>query len=102
MGALEEGEGSFVWDGKDQDGNIVDEGEYSFSISGQDSNGDEITVEGQIVGEIDGMSYADGAPVPSISGVEIGLGDIIRLETAEDSEEETTSQEEADSDDAAE
>jgi flagellar basal-body rod modification protein FlgD len=102
MGALEEGEGSFVWDGKDQDGNVVDEGEYSFSISGQDSNGDEITVEGQIVGEIDGMSYADGAPVPSISGVEIGLGDIIRLETAEDSEEETTSQEEADSDDAAE
>ena len=82
MGALEEGEGSFTWDGRDQSGNVVDEGIYTFSIDAQDSNGEDVVVSGQIYGEIDGMSYADGTPVPSISGVEIALGEIIRVETA--------------------
>jgi flagellar basal-body rod modification protein FlgD len=88
MGSLEEGEGSFLWDGKDHNGNTVEEGVYSFSISAQDNDGADIEVYGQIVGTVDGMSYEGGAPVPSISGVEIDLGDIIRVETADDSSED--------------
>ncbi|MFT4977053.1 MAG: flagellar basal-body rod modification protein FlgD [Myxococcota bacterium] len=88
MGSLDEGEGSYSWDGTDQSGNTVGEGVYSFSITGQDSNGDDIEVVGQLAGEIDGMSYASGAPVPSISGVEIGLSDIIRVETVGEEDED--------------
>ena len=88
IGELEEGEGSFFWDGKDLNGNTVEEGVYSFTISAQDNNGDDVEVYGQIVGTVDGMSYAEGAPVPSVSGVEIDLGDIIRVETSDESSEE--------------
>lgn len=107
MGALEEGEGSYSWDGRDLSGNVVDEGVYTFSITAQDSDGDDIEVLGQLRGEIDGMSYASGAPVPSISGVEIDLGDIIRVETVDGDGSGMmyaleTKDMESDSDDAAE
>jgi hypothetical protein len=34
-----------------------------------------------VQGEIDGMSYETGTPVPSIHGVEISLGDILEVTT---------------------
>jgi len=88
MGALDSGEGTWTWDGTDQDGNLVEAGVYSFDIDAQGANGEEVTVQGQIHGEVDGMSYADGTPIPSISGVEITLGDIVRVETTNESTSE--------------
>ena len=66
-----------------------------------------VEVLGQLRGEIDGMSYESGAPVPSVSGVELDLGDIIRVETIDGSGDSmlydpTTYDMESDSDDAAE
>jgi len=92
IGALSEGDGSWTWDGTDQDGNTVDEGTYSFSISAEDTDGDEVTVDSIIKGEVDGMSFSGGTPVPSIDGVEFSLGDIIEVQAASsDSEEEDAS-----------
>ena len=41
-----------------------------------------------IRGEIDGMSFETGSPVPSIQGVEIDLGDVLEVFTAGRSDEE--------------
>ncbi len=88
LGALESGEGSYTWDGTDQDGQSVEEGIYSFSISATNDSGEDVEVSGQIVGQVDGMSYEDGTPVPSINGVEFQLGDILRVETTDEEVQE--------------
>ena len=88
IGALDEGEGSYTWSGNSLRGGTADEGTYTFSISGQDTSGDTVEVVEVIEGVIDGMSFESGTPVPSINGVEIGLGDIIHVSTPESGEDE--------------
>ena len=88
MGALESGEGSWTWDGLDADGNAVEAGLYSFDIDASTETGDDVTVSGQIHGTVDGMSYEDGSPVPSVGDVEFTLGDILRVESSPTDQED--------------
>jgi flagellar basal-body rod modification protein FlgD len=83
-GALTDGEGSITWDGKNMDGQTVPEGSYTFEITGYGSDGEKIDIQELVVGVVDGMSYADGNPQPSIQGVEFYLEDVIRVEIPED------------------
>lgn len=82
IGALDEGEGTCTWSGTDQYGNAVPEGTYTFAIEATDSNGDPVQVDTLITGIIDAMSYTTGTPVPSINGIDIAIGDILRVESA--------------------
>jgi flagellar basal-body rod modification protein FlgD len=88
MGALESGEGTWTWDGTDLDGNAVSDGVYSFDIDATTDTGDDVAVTGQVHGQVDGMSYEDGTPIPSIGGVEFDLGDILRVSTAQSDQED--------------
>lgn len=74
IGAIEEGRGSMEWDGSTIGGTAA-EGEYSFSVTAVGEDGVEIAT--LVTGEIDGMDFSSGSPVPSINGVDIELGDII-------------------------
>lgn len=87
MGALVDGEGSWTWDGNDQNGQPVAEGDYTFTISATDAGGEPVEVTGLIHGTIDEMSFESGSASPSVDGVPIAVGDIVRLI----SEEEDTS-----------
>ncbi|MEL6348722.1 MAG: flagellar hook capping FlgD N-terminal domain-containing protein [Myxococcota bacterium] len=89
MGALNDGEGSFSFPAKDQDGNPLPEGIYSFTISATNASGEDVMVSGMVQGEIDGMSYASGTPVPSIQGIEIDLGEILRVGVSDDGDGES-------------
>lgn len=80
MGALAEGEGSWTWDGKDLDGQLVDEGEYTFSITATDANGVDVAVDGRIVGNVTGMDLSTGTPLLTVNGVTIELGAILSVE----------------------
>jgi flagellar basal-body rod modification protein FlgD len=90
LGSLPEGEGSYTWDGTTISGATAEEGSYTFEIEASDTDGDEVTVYSMIHGVVDTMSYESGTPVPMIDGVEIELGEIIRVVEADqaDSEEE--------------
>ena len=79
IGALEDGEGSWTWDGTDFDGGQVEAGEYTFSITGEDTDGNDVEVTELIVGTIDEMDYSSGNPQPSVNGVTVDLADILRL-----------------------
>jgi flagellar basal-body rod modification protein FlgD len=79
IGALDEGEGSYVWDGTDTTGVQAGAGEYTFSITATDASGDTVTVESLVQGEIDQMSFEEGVAAPTVDGIPIDLGDIIRL-----------------------
>ena len=61
----------------------------AFSIEGYDSDGDNVSVTELIHGEVDGMSFDSGTPVPSVDGVDIDLGDILEVMTASRDDEES-------------
>jgi len=75
------GDGSWVWDGKDVHGVRVPEGKYNISINAFDMNGNPLEVSSVIKGTINEMSYETGAPIPSIDGVEVSIGAILRVDT---------------------
>jgi flagellar basal-body rod modification protein FlgD len=88
LGALDEGEGSWTWDGETTSGAIAPEGTYTFEVTATDAEGETIEVSTLVSGVVDTMGYSSGSPVPEIDGVEIDLGDIIRVEQFPSSEEE--------------
>jgi flagellar basal-body rod modification protein FlgD len=81
MGALAEGEGSYSWDGRGLDGLPVAAGDYTFRITAYDANGNEVEVDGRIRGVVDEMSFDNGSATPTVDGVTISMGDILRLYT---------------------
>jgi flagellar basal-body rod modification protein FlgD len=90
MGGVEQGEGSFTWDGTDDDGNQLPEGEYTFSFTGTDTEGNDVDVAELLMGTIDEMDYSSGVPLPSVDGALISLGDIIRLTNEKEDEAESS------------
>lgn len=79
IGALDAGEGTWAWDGRDASGNAAPAGDYRFAISGTDAAGNPVEVEERIVGRVTEMDYSTGTPLPSVDGVEIGIADILSL-----------------------
>ena len=82
VGPLKEGENSVVWNGKDVNGVPVDPGNYRFVLEGQGPDGESIGITELIVGTIDGMSFEEGVPKPSIDDIEFDLSLILRVESA--------------------
>jgi flagellar basal-body rod modification protein FlgD len=91
IGGLDAGRGSWVWDGRTIGGGTAPEGEYSFAITARDRNGDTVDVMELVRGEIDGMSFETGSPVPSIKGVDIDLGDVLEVYTSGTDDDEDSS-----------
>jgi flagellar basal-body rod modification protein FlgD len=85
IGNLEKGEGSLEWDGRDNNGQPVPEGSYTFEITGTDSDGAMVEVTELVVGPVDEMDYTSGSPKPTVQGINISIGDILRLTTGKDS-----------------
>jgi flagellar basal-body rod modification protein FlgD len=80
---LDEGQGHITWTAVDHDGKPLPEGNYSFSFEASSPTGETIEVNELMVGVVDGMSFVEGVPRPSISGIEFDLSMIIRVETAD-------------------
>ena len=59
------------------------------SIEGYDSDGDNVSVTELIHGEVDGISFDSGTPVPSVDGVDVDLGDILEVMGASRDDEES-------------
>ncbi len=85
LGALDSGEGSYSWSGLDSSGQQLEEGDYTFEITATDSDGDTVEVTELIRGLCDEMTFDSGVASPSVDGIQVSMGDIIRLYT-EDSE----------------
>lgn len=83
LGALAEGEGSYSWDGLQDDGTAAPEGDYTLSISALDSDGASVTVTSLLVGTVTEMDYSTGTPVPEVDGIAVEMGDILRVDHAE-------------------
>ena len=88
LGPQEVGLTELTWDGSTISGGTAEEGVYSFAIVPRGDNDPNVEIATIVEGEIDGMSFETGTPIPSMGGAEIGLGDIIEVYTADDDEAE--------------
>lgn len=77
--ALKEGENTVSWDAKNQSGQTVDEGEYRFELKAIGEGEDSVSVEERISGIVDSMDYSTGTPLPTVDGVAVSLGDLLKL-----------------------
>jgi flagellar basal-body rod modification protein FlgD len=84
MGGGAAGEGTVAFDGRDHDGSPLPEGEYTFSITATAESGETVFVSELVQGQITEMDYASGSPMPSLDGIAIDLGAIVRLTTVEE------------------
>jgi flagellar basal-body rod modification protein FlgD len=81
MGASDAGENSVVWDGKDTSGQQLPEGNYTVTYNATDGNGNPVAVTGLIEGTVNELSFESGNPQPSVDGIPIDIGNILRLST---------------------
>jgi flagellar basal-body rod modification protein FlgD len=86
MGALAAGEGRWTWNGTTTDGRQAPEGIYTATITARDANGATVEVTGLVEGTVTEMDYSDGTARPSIDGVTVDIGDIVRLAESGDDE----------------
>lgn len=93
LGSISEGRGSFEWDGTTIGGTAA-EGDYSFSVTAVGTEG--VEIQTLVTGEIDGMDFSSGSPVPSINGVDIELGDIIDVRIPGGADDEAAAADEGD------
>jgi len=76
------GEHDLVWDGRDNDGRMVDDGVYTFELEARDKEGFVVPYNTYLTGEVTGVTYERGMPylmvgnnlVSPSSVVEVGRG----------------------------
>lgn len=76
---LSEGESSYTWDGKDDDGNTLDQGKYYFSVSAQDYDGNAVTATTYAYGEVTGVKFEDGVTYLTVGSKDVLLSSITKI-----------------------
>jgi flagellar basal-body rod modification protein FlgD len=66
--SLQQGNASFVWDGKGNDGTQWPKGTYTMSATGKDSSGNNVAISTEIQGVVDSVDLTASPPLLSIGG----------------------------------
>jgi len=80
LGAHGAGNLDVIWDGLDEQGNLLSAGKYDFEVSATTMDGS--VMEGIVSGargHVDGVSFASGAPVLILGALQIALGDVVEI-----------------------
>ncbi len=80
--ALKQGDSASVWDGRDNNGNLLPAGAYSFSVNGTTAAGTSVLATTYSSGRIDGVSIVNGLPMLTVGSTSIAMSDIIRVKGA--------------------
>ena len=65
---LKQGNASFVWDGKGNDGTQWPAGTYTLSATGKDSSGNSVAISTEVQGVVDSVDLTSSPPLLSIGG----------------------------------
>src|SRR5215207_9520582 len=65
---LEQGNSSFVWDGKGNDGVQWPAGNYTLTATGKDSSGNNVAISTEVQGIVDSVDLSASPPLLSIGG----------------------------------
>jgi flagellar basal-body rod modification protein FlgD len=66
--ALKQGNSSFLWDGKGNDGVQWPAGTYTMSATGKDSSGNSVAISTEVQGIVDSVDLTSSPPLLSIGG----------------------------------
>ena len=66
--SLKQGDSSFVWDGKGNDGVQWPAGTYTMSATGKDSSGNSVAISTEVQGIVDSVDLTASPPLLSIGG----------------------------------
>jgi len=75
LGELPAGDHGYVWDGKDNDGNIMQNGRYTFEVMASEDDGPVLTTP-YVSGVVEGVSLVGGNPLLTVNGVEISSSNV--------------------------
>jgi flagellar basal-body rod modification protein FlgD len=76
---LNQGNASFVWDGKGNDGTQWPTGSYKLTATGKDSNGKDVAIATEIQGIVDSVDLTASPPLLSIGGTNYTTDQIRRV-----------------------
>jgi flagellar basal-body rod modification protein FlgD len=60
---VQAGRNAYVWNGRDNDGNLVDDGKYSLTIEALDETGDPLEISVEVAVTIDGIDFSGEEPI---------------------------------------
>jgi len=78
-GATAAGNNSFVWDGKDNNGNQLADGTYTLAVTAKAADGSAVATNVASAGVVSEIDMSSGTPKLVIGGMELGLGDIANV-----------------------
>lgn len=76
LGTVAAGKGSYQWDGRDGQGNLLPVGAYNFGISGLDALGNTQIATTYTTGLADGVRFENGAAYVTIGAVSVPFADV--------------------------
>jgi flagellar basal-body rod modification protein FlgD len=76
QGALQQGAGNFVWDGKDNTGNTRPPGTYSIAMTATNSTGKTVNVSTEMSGTVTGVDFTGSEPVLLIGQARVNLSGV--------------------------
>jgi len=77
IGAKSAGEYAYQWDGKDDDGDVMEDGTYSIAIAGTGTDGAELTASTTISGVVNGVAVKSGVVMLTLKdGREVSLANV--------------------------
>ena len=68
-----------MWDGRDNDGNIVAEGDYLISIEATDAEGNKLPVDTYVRGQVDSVRFDNGFPELVVNGRRLKMSDVTEV-----------------------
>ena len=79
LGALNAGDSSFTWDGRDNSGAALPAGAYNFTVKGTSASGTSVSAATYITGRVDGVSFANNTPTLTIGAITVPITDVISV-----------------------
>ncbi|HKU05150.1 MAG TPA: flagellar hook capping FlgD N-terminal domain-containing protein [Bradyrhizobium sp.] len=77
--SLQQGNASFVWDGKGNDGVQYPKGTYTLTATGKDSSGNNVAISTEVQGVVDSVDLTASPPLLSIGGTTYTTDQIKRV-----------------------
>ncbi|MEK6576327.1 MAG: flagellar hook capping FlgD N-terminal domain-containing protein [Nitrospirota bacterium] len=79
LGSETSGSQSYAWDGKDDNGNVLDPGVYTIAVGAADINNNTISVSTYIRGTVTGVTFGDTYPNLTVNGTEVSLEHVVEV-----------------------
>jgi len=73
------GKGQFEWDGRDDEGRLLEPGEYTVGVEAFNSEEDAMAVDTYVRGRVDGLRYDNGYPELVVDGRRLRMSDITEV-----------------------